>query len=286
MDFLEGLNAAVEYIENHLQDVQDEVIPLQAAKLAACSVGGFSRLFSALTGMGLTEYVRRRRLTMAAYDLRAGGSQARIIDIAVKYGYESADAFCRAFARQHGVTPGKVRNTSVPLKVLPPVHFHISFTGGRLMDFRIVETPGMRLKGLRKQFEGPASERFGQEHIMWADFDGCDNAPAKVGGEIPGIWYGIWDAGYYHVARDEADTTGEGLEPVVLKGGVYAVFKTGSGGFAGDELPRLRAQIFGAWLKDGGYRQARDYEVEVYHLTAKSEKDKRYYEIWIPLERA
>lgn len=76
-----------------------------------------------------------------------------------------------------------------------------------------------------------------------------------------------------------------GLEEFTIPAGKYAVFTTGCGGFAGDELPHLREQIFDAWLADSGYIQMRDYEVEVYHLFMKAEKQKRYYEIWVPIER-
>jgi AraC family transcriptional regulator len=75
------------------------------------------------------------------------------------------------------------------------------------------------------------------------------------------------------------------LETLEIPAGTYAVFVTGCGGFAGDELPRLREAIFGAWLADSGFEQARDYEVEVYHLFPKGEKHKRKYELWIPVRR-
>ena len=116
--------------------------------------------------------------------------------------------------------------------------------------------------------------------------DHHDNTPGLISTTYPGTWFGIWDAGTYSVAREAQDIDGTGpLEDTAIPGGTYAVFRTGYGCYAGDELPRLRAQIFEAWLGGSGFRQTRDYEVEVYHLMPKAEKAKRYYEIWVPVER-
>ena len=151
------------------------------------------------------------------------------------------------------------------------------------MDFRIIETGEIKLKGVSRQFEGNASDRFEQEHLMWSDHH--DNTPTLLSTTYPGEWFGIWDGGTYRIARRPEDIDGTGpLEDVAIPGGTYAAFRTGCGGFAGDELPKLRGEIFGAWLGESGYRQARDYEAEVYHLMPKEEKGKRYYEIWVPVE--
>lgn len=95
---------------------------------------------------------------------------------------------------------------------------------------------------------------------------------------------GIWSAGTYSIAKREEETANNALERIVIPAGQYAVFRTGQGGFAGDELPKLRAQIFDAWLADSGYEQISDYEVEVYHLLPRTERHRRSYEIWIPVE--
>jgi AraC family transcriptional regulator len=277
MDILEGLNAAVQYIEGHLRDQPDMA---RAARLASHSADGFMRMFSYLTGMSVSEYLRRRRLTQAARDLQRGRA---VLETALRWGYGSPDAFRRAFVKQHGITPSEAKTPGAALKIYPALAFKINFQGGKEMDFRIVETPEIRLKGVSKAFEGQASGRFEQEHLMWADHH--DNAPGLISKDYPGEWFGIWDAGAYRVARRPEDVDGTGpLEGVAIPGGTYAAFRTGYGGFAGDELPRLRGEIFGAWLGGSGYRQARDYEVEVYHLAPKEEKEKRYYEILVPVE--
>ena len=276
MDILKRLNAAVEYVENNLSG---EIDIEEAAKLSLNTVDGFQRLFSYLTGFSITEYIRHRRLTLAALDLM--DTKEKVIDIAVKYGYSSADAFCKAFKKQHGISPNQAR-TSATLNIYPPVSFHILVKGGKEMHFIILETDAIHLKGLSKQFTGEAADRFEQEHIMWADHH--EDTVSKISSDIPGKWYGVWDSGKYSIAR-QPEATASGLDNVVIPRGTYAVFTTDCGGFAGDELPKLRGLIFGSWIESSGYRQTSDYEVEVYYLFPKDEKQKRHYEIWIPVER-
>jgi len=275
---LKQLNGAIEYLESHLSG---EIDLNELARIACVSPDSFMRFFSYMTGMSPKDYTRRRKLTRAAYDLRT--PNAKVIDIAVKYGYNSADAFSRAFFKQHGITPTQARDPSRPLKVFPPASFHIVMNGAKEMEFKIIQTDAIKLRGLSKQFSGKAADRFEQEHIMWADDH--DNVQNKISTNIPGIWYGIWDAGTYSIARAAQDVTGKELDEITIPSGLYAVFNTGFGGFAGNELPKLREQIFGAWLADSDYVPAADYEVEIYHLFPKTEKHKRHYELWIPISK-
>lgn len=279
VDMLKRLNDAIEYVEDHLCD---EIVFDEVSKLALYTPDGFSRFFGYMTSMTLNEYIRRRRLTLAAYELR--NTRSKVIDIAIKYNFNSVDAFTKAFVRQHGITPTKARLPENPIKIYPPISFHILIKGAKKMDFRIVETNSIALRGLNKKFTGKAADRFPQEHNMWADHH--DDIQNKVCTTIPGIWYGIWDHGTYWIAKPQEDIYDKELGNVIIPSGKYAVFTTDSGGFAGDELPKLRQLIFDSWLTDAGYVQTSDYEIEVYHLYTKSERQKRFYEIWIPIEKA
>lgn len=281
MDIVEQLNKAISYIESALCD---EIHLDTVAQIACVTKDSFLRFFSNMTGMTLNEYVRRRRLTLAAHELQ--GSRCKVIDVAVKYGWDSADAFTKAFIRQHGITPTQARNPYQPLKIYPPASFYIMVKGAKKMDFRIVETREKRVLGISRKIGGTASERFKAEHIMWAD--DCDHIPAKICDGYDGVWYGIWNKGSYVIARDEENVTGSKLEEHFIPGGKYAVFTTQRGGYAGDELPELHNLIHNSWLPNAGYRQVNDLEVEVYHLwTDRAERrEKRYYEIWIPVEKA
>lgn len=276
MDVLERLNGVVTYVEENLCG---EIDLNELSRITYHTPDGFNRFFSYMTQTTLAEYARKRRLTKAAYDLR--NSDIKVIDVALKYGYESADAFAKAFVKQHGVTPTKARNLSETIRAYPPVSFHILIKGAKDMEFKIIDSDEIVLKGISKEFTGPTSDRFEQEHIMWADDH--DDVQNKVNTAVPGIWYGIWNKGVYSIAKKQGEAERKELETIVIPSGKYAVFTSDFGGFAGDVLPKLREQIFDSWLADSSYKQTADYEVEVYHLFPKSEKHKRYYEIWIPV---
>lgn len=146
MDSISHMNKAMAYIEEKLTEELDYG---QAAKLALCSEYHFKRMFTFLAGISLTEYVRRRRLTLAAADLKH--SDLRILDIAVKYGYQSADAFSRAFQHQHGLLPSEARTDSANLVAYPKMTFQISIQGGKEMKYRIVEKEKFYMVGIKKR---------------------------------------------------------------------------------------------------------------------------------------
>ena len=280
MNILSQLNDAAEYIEKNLTG---EIDLEKASQLACISKDSFLRFFSYMTGMTLAEYIRKRRLSLAASDLQE--STDKVIDIAVKYGYESADSFSRAFAKQHGITPSALRKNGGSLKIYPPASFHIIIKGAKEMDFRIIDVPETIVYGLSKEFGCFAAERFENERIMWADTE--DFVPKKISDGFDGIWYGIWDSGRYSIARKKELATGKNLEKLIIPAGKYAAFTTGKGGYAGTEIPALRELVFDSWLKSSGYKQTYDFELEVYHLaTDREERRKnRFYEIWIPIEK-
>ncbi|KPL77805.1 AraC family transcriptional regulator [Ornatilinea apprima] len=157
MDSIKAMNEAIRYIEENLTG---EIQMKEIARLAICSEYHFQHMFSFLAGISLNEYIRRRRLTLAAFELSQ--SDLRVLDIAVKYGYSSADAFARAFQAFHGVLPSEARKKGIPLKAFPRLTFQLTITGGIEMNFRIVEKAAFRIVGLQKrvriQFNGVNAE--------------------------------------------------------------------------------------------------------------------------------
>ncbi len=153
MNFLEGMNAALGYIEDRLAE---EIDYQEVARRAYCSEYHFKRMFSSLAGVSLSEYIRRRRLTLAGLELI--GSGERVLDVAVKYGYSSADAFARAFQTVHGMTPSEARSGSRTLTAYPRLTFQLTVGGGDAMHYRIVEKEAFRIVGVMKRvpvvFEG------------------------------------------------------------------------------------------------------------------------------------
>ena len=161
MDWMARMQNALDYIEAHLRDT----VNYQAvARAACCSAYHFPRMFMSLTDMTLTEYLRRRRLPCAANDLK--DPDTRVIDVALKYGYESADAFTRAFYRQHKVLPSAVCGGGVQLTFYPRITFHLTIKGDIPMNYRL------------EQIDFPL-------RIVGRKFP-VDNATAFQ--TIPGIW--------------------------------------------------------------------------------------------------
>lgn len=289
MNMLKQLNSAIEYVEMNLC----AEIDIDAAAAIACvTADSFIRFFSYMTGMTLTEYIRRRRLTLAAQDLQH--SKTKIIDIAMKYGYDSAAAFSRAFAKQHGITPSAYRKNGGSLKVYPPASFHIIIKGAKEMDFRIIELEETEIFGVSKQYEGQGYKtREELRHMMWADHH--DDIPGQIcagrwnepeNTSYDGVWYGAWQNGRYMIAREKSEAKNHSLEIYRIPAGTYAAFKTGRGGVAWEEFPKLFELIFDSWLPTSEYKQKSDLAIEVLHLWTDHDlrKKNRYYEVWIPVE--
>jgi len=157
MDLLKSMNDAMKYIEENLTNKIDYKL---VARIAHCSEYHFKRMFSFLAGVSLSEHIRRRRLSLAAFELT--NSNLRIIDIAVKYGYNSPDSFTRAFQNLHGITPSEARNNGQQLKAFPPMTFQLTIRGGNEMDYRIEQKDAFSIVGIMKRvpiiFEGENPE--------------------------------------------------------------------------------------------------------------------------------
>lgn len=166
MDWLDKMNAAMEYIEGNLTDQIDYK---EIARKACCSEYHFRRMFPFITGVPLSEYIRRRRLTLAVSDLNE--SSKSISEIAKKYGYDSPDSFTRSFKNWHGLTPSEVQNGGQSVKAYPRMTFHLSIHGGKEMKYRIEEKEAFTIVGIKKRvpiiFEGENPEI----KAMWDNLD-------------------------------------------------------------------------------------------------------------------
>ena len=129
-EFQESINFIEENLASHLE-IED------IAGVAALSSFYYQRIFGAMCGMSVGEYIRARRMTLAAQELSS--TDAKVIDVALKYGYDSPDSFAKAFQRFHGIAPSKAREPGAPLKSFAPLHIKISLEGGKMLDYRIVE---------------------------------------------------------------------------------------------------------------------------------------------------
>lgn len=148
MEWIERLNEAMAYIEAH---IQDEIRLEEAAKIACTSSYNFQRVFSYMTGIPVSEYIRRRRMTLAAEDLRLGNE--KIIDIALRYQYASPTAFNRAFRSVHDIAPSQARKKHAAVKAYPPLCFQLNIAGKKELHYRIVKKEAFRVMGVLHELD-------------------------------------------------------------------------------------------------------------------------------------
>lgn len=278
MNILNELNEACNYIENN---IENEIDIKEIARITNQSTDSINRFFVSMLGITIKEYIKKRRLSLAVYDLQ--NSDKKITDIAFKYGFNSYDSFCKAFLNQHNVTPTQAKNPSCEVNIFPPATFEINVKGAQKIKFKICDLEEFEVYGISKNFNCQSSDRFKQEKEMWSiDYE---HYPEKICQGYDGIWYGIFENGKYSIARKKEDVEFDGLEKIKIKSGKYAVFTTDKGGYAGDELSKTHDLIFNSWLKDTQYNIKREYIIEVFHLATDREKRRknRYYEIYIPI---
>lgn len=146
MDNLKDLNDALEYIEEHLLE---EIDINQVDRIAGCSNYHFQRMFTYLAQISLHEYIKRRRLSLAAIDCIQ--TNERILDIALKYGYQSNDSFTRAFVGFHGNTPSYLRKHKAQVNSYPKLSFQLTVRGNSVMKVSIVEKDAFNLIGISKR---------------------------------------------------------------------------------------------------------------------------------------
>jgi AraC family transcriptional regulator len=285
LETLSDLNRAMRHIEANLAR---EVDIQEAARIAGVSEYHFRRMFSFLAGMPLGEYIRRRRLTLAALELQT--SDVRVIDVAVKYGYESPDAFTRAFQAWHGVTPSEARRSDTALKAFPPMTFQLTIRGGTEMEYRIIEKDAFKVIGRMKQvpliYEGVNPEI----EAMWGMFAPSDFDELKqlsnveprgiilASNNVDGIHEGSMLDQWIGVATDREDTGRWEVLPVAA--GTWAVF-TSVGPFP-QTLQSTWARIAAEWLPESGY-EFREGPQILWNESPDTTRPDFRSEIWVPV---
>ena len=151
-NWIEGFQQSIDFIEENLAstlEIED------VAQKAALSPFYYQRIFGALCGMTVGEYIRVRRMTLAAQELSSGDE--KVIDVALKYGYDSPDSFAKAFQRFHGISPSKAREPGAYLRSLAPLHIKISLEGGKMLDYRIAWKAPFTVMGIKRRFNSDTS---------------------------------------------------------------------------------------------------------------------------------
>ena len=284
MEWMAIIGNSIQYIEDH---ITEDITVEDVAKCVGVSPFYFQKGFAMLCGFSVSEYIRNRRLALAGNDLLV--TQEKIIDIAMKYGYDSPDSFTKAFTRFHGVTPTSVRRGAVLLKSFAPLKLKISLEGGYLMDYKIVRKEEFTVIANAKTFpyEGAKESipQFWQEHFK-----------SGKGAVVCG-WYGInidLEMGQENFEYLSADPYNpqkevpEGFEIRTIPAFEWAVFPCR--GAMPTALQDVNTKIYTEWLPAlKEYEFAAGYCVEYYDDPTKYEKgtlDENYYcEIWIPIKK-
>jgi AraC family transcriptional regulator len=289
MDSLKRLNEAIGFIEENLTS---DIDFKEVARIAYCSEYHFQRMFSYLAGVSLSEYIRRRRLSSAAFELI--NSNMRILDIAIKYGYSSPDSFTRAFQSLHGISPSEARRKCQSLKAFPRMTFQLSIQGGNEMNYRIVEKEAFHLVGIKKRvpiiFNGVNPEIA----AMWQSLDLEKINTLKQLSNVEPI--GLLSAStnfsegrmeengeldhYIGVATKKGCP--EGLSKLEVPALTWAVFEA-VGPFP-DTLQNVWGRIYSEWFPSSNYELAKGPEIlwnehkDVSSPTFRSE-------IWVPVSQ-
>lgn len=282
MEWIERLNAAVNYIEENLTDTVDlEVI----SKIACCSTYHFQRMFAYMADVPLSEYIRRRKMSLAAAELQTG--QEKVIDIALKYGYESPTAFNRAFRAVQGLSPTEARKSGMVLKSFPPISFKIIIKGAGEMNYRIEKKGAFQIVGISEPLDKEIEKNFEKVPKMWgrAALDGTiDRLVGLMNTEPMGVLgvsaCGGEDKWRYYIAVASSEKDVKDFETFTVPASTWAIF---SGEGNGKSVQELEKRIVTEWLPTSGYEYANAPDVEVY-LTSGSENVK--FEVWVPVVAA
>lgn len=284
MEWMNAIQSAIEYIEEH---ITDDISAEEIADYVYMSSFYFQKGFSMLCGYSVMEYIRNRRLALAGGELATTGG--KVIDVAMKYGYDSPDSFTKAFTRFHGVSPSMVRKDDVMIKTFAPLKIEISLKGGYLMNYKIVKKESFTVLASSKIF----------------DYENCKK-------EIPVFWKehyekgnGKYICGMFGINIDEsmgkdsfeyliADIYNpvvdipEGFITKTIPAFTWAVFSCD--GPMPTALQDVNTKIFSEWLPAlKEYEFAAGYCVEMYDAPDKYPngiQDNNYHsEIWIPIKK-
>ena len=279
MDWLQGVQNAIRYIEDN---ITEELHYDDIAGQAHVSAFHFQRAFSILCGITLGEYIRNRRLTLAGMELSSGN--AKIIDIATKYNYDSPDSFTKAFTRFHGVSPSSAKKEGICLKSYAPLIIKLKLEGGNVMDYKIEEKDAIAVVGTVREFNDDTS--FVEIPKFWEEHFKSGNGKHICG--MFGICYDH-DSGsnaFNYMIADIAegkDNIPDSFTSMQIPAKTWAIFPIK--GAMPNALQEVNGRIWSEWLPN-----CREYEidgninVEMYSNGDTSSPD-YYSEIWIPVKK-
>lgn len=286
MNWIQGVQKAIDYVE---ENITSDIDFDKAAQCAYSSSFHFQRVFGILCGFSLGDYIRMRRLSLAGEELSKGN--AKIIDIALKYGYDSPESFSRAFTRFHGITPSEAKRGG-SIKIFTPLSVKLTLTGGSKMDYRIEKREAFDVVCKRKRVGKPQSANATHDiTAMWQEFgiDGTMNRLIDCLPEKPimkgllGICFSSeldakqfpYGIGVEYDGRKVDDD----LEIVTIPKNTYAVF-TSKGKMPDAFIETYNRIVTEFFPQSTQYEYAENVEFEVYPSQDTTNPDYQC-EIWI-----
>lgn len=299
MDWISGIQNAINYIEEHLtQELDYEAI----ARESFSSPFHFQRCFSILCGYTLGEYIRNRRLTLAGAEL--SNTREKIIDVAYKYGYENPESFAKAFQKFHGITPSQARGGGVTLRSFSRLSIKVTLEGGSMMNYRMEEKPAMLLTGYKRRFTGDPNDKGMQDHNF-----ACENrvlqyileGMSRQHDDTYQILTNFGPDGYdfyfaYELPKWALEEFDEDLgemakqfEHIAIPAGLYLVCETERCMFPTELVDDLRRRAVSEWLPSSGYELRSAPELGVIHWPFEEGNEavnnSHYCEVWLPITK-
>ncbi len=281
MEWIERLNKTISYIEEHLAE---EISYDELAHIACCSSYHYQRIFAYMAGIPLSEYIRRRRMSLAAIELQSGNK--KIIDIGMKYGYASPTAFNRAFQSVHGIAPSIAKKGGTTIKSYLPISFKLTVKGVEELSYRIETKDSFRIVGVSFPLDKEIENNFIAVPQMWqnAAINGTfekitplmNNQPMGVLGVSVCNNKEEWQ---YFIAVSSSIDTDNSLDEYIIPACTWAIF---SGIGTGISIQELERRIITEWLPTSGYEYDNAPDMEVY---LNPDPNNMQYEVWIPIKK-
>lgn len=284
MEWLQNLSNAIEYIENNLDK---EIAYDEAANIACCSTYYFQRMFTYVAGISLSEYIRRRRMTQAAFELQT--SDSKVLDVALKYGYTSPTSFNRAFQSVHGMPPISAKVQGNILNAYLPIRFSVNITGGKIMPFRIEEKEAMHIVGIPIPLTLDMAENQRNVPPFWEQtfknnkYSEICNLSNKSPQGILGITVcQSADEFYYYIAAATDKLTPKDMFSYEIPAATWVVFEN-TGPFK-ESIQNIFKRFLTEWLPFSGYTYAELPDIEVYPISEEKQKT-GHSEVWIAVKK-
>jgi AraC family transcriptional regulator len=284
MDWINAMNNAVEYIE---ANITEKIDIEEVAKIALSSTFHFQRMYHMITGVTIAEYIRRRRLTLAAQDIISG---EKIINVAYKYGYETPEAFTKAFGKMYGISPSAARESGANLKAYPKLSFHISIKGDKDMNYKIFDKESFTVIGKQTRITMVDEQNFNQVPKFWYDcmkdgsYEWISSKAGKLG--VLGVskdFDKFKDEFNYMIAIEEIkEPIPKGYVSATIPAATWAAFE--SEGPVPEALHDLLRRIYSEWMPSMGYQHDCAPDLEIFPVGDMFSADYRC-EIWIPIKK-